>query len=52
MTQRLMSNRDHLEALVFAVRNMASDADLQTTESLLRVIRTAQRASADLFPES
>lgn len=52
MSNRLMTDRELLEALVFAVENLASDAEVPTTDSVQRVINTARRAKQDLFPEN
>jgi len=49
--RRLMSNRDHLEALIFAIANMSTDAELASTPSLLRVLATAETAKRDLYPQ-
>ena len=61
MTKRLMSDRDHLEALVHAIENLESNKYISSHEelelagelgqALLRVIRTSSRARQDLYPE-
>ena len=55
MTKRLMTDRDHLEALVTAVENLSRDKDAQysvmASPAVQRLLRAAERASQDLYPE-
>lgn len=51
MTKRLMTDRELLEALVFAVEALSADAEVPTTETVQRLVRTAARAKQDLFPQ-
>ena len=61
MSNRLMTDRDHLEALVHAIENLESNKYITSTDELelagalgqdlLRVIRASSRARQDLYPE-
>lgn len=51
MANRLMTDRELLEALVFAVAAVSRDAEVPTTETVERLLRTAARAKQDLFPQ-
>ena len=51
MANRLMTDRELLEALVFAVEALSADSEVPSTDSVQRLLRTASRAKQDLFPE-
>ena len=54
MTRRNISDREHLEALVFAIENLANDSEVKYSvysgAAFQRALRAAERAKADLFP--
>ena len=56
MSKRLMSDRDHLEALVFAIENLANDSEtkysIYSGAAFQRALSAANRAKQDLFPEN
>ena len=56
MTKRLMTDRDHLSALISAVENLSQNADVQysifSNPDFQRLLRAAKRARQDLYPES
>ncbi len=52
MNKRLMSDRDHAEALIYAAENLLDQMRLSpedTREAELRLERTANRARQDLY---
>ena len=53
MDKRLMSDRDHVEALIYAAENLLDQMKLSpedTREAELRLQRAADRARQDLYP--
>lgn len=52
MSKRLMSDRDHLVALIAGVENLIKDGEIPTTDAVLRLIRTTTRAVQDVYPTS
>jgi len=55
MDKRLMSDRDHAEALIYAAENLLDQMKLSpedTREAELRLQRAADRARQDLYPQT
>lgn len=54
MSKRLMTDRDHLESLVYAVENLLSDNQVRysvhASPAVQRLAKAASRAKEDLYP--